>query len=63
MSGRERAPGAAVIIGFATIGWAYCGALIGVGRLFLPMHTTLIVHALGAPVGFAALSTTSWSAC
>jgi hypothetical protein len=37
-------------------GWAYCGALIAVGRKFLPLHTTLVVHAVGAPVGFGLIS-------
>lgn len=46
----------AVILAFAVAGWAWCGALIGVGRQFLPMNLTLIVHATGAPIGFAALS-------
>jgi len=47
---------AAIILAFAIVGWAYCGALIGVGRLFFTMDTTLIIHAIGAPVGFAVLS-------
>jgi len=46
----------AVIIAHAVVGWAYCGALIGVGRQFLPMHTTLVLHAIGAPIGFALIS-------
>jgi hypothetical protein len=40
----------------ALVGWAYCGVLIGVGRHLLPIHATLIVHAIGAPVGFAIIS-------
>jgi len=40
----------------AIVGWAYCGALIGVGRRFLSMEATLVVHAVGAALGFAALS-------
>jgi hypothetical protein len=47
---------AAVILTHALVGWAYCGGIIGVGRQFLSMHTTLIVHAIAAPVGFALLS-------
>jgi len=46
----------AVIAVHALVGWAYCGVLIGVGRQLLPMHTTLVVHAFGAPVGFALIS-------
>lgn len=46
----------AIVLGFAVAGWAYCGALIGVGRQFMSMDATLIVHAIGAPIGFALLS-------
>jgi len=45
-----------VILAHAVVGWAYCGAIIGVARQFLSIHTTLIVHAIGAPVGFALIS-------
>lgn len=45
-----------VILLHALAGWAYCGALIGVGRRMLPMEGALVVHAIGAPVGFAAIS-------
>jgi peptidoglycan biosynthesis protein MviN/MurJ (putative lipid II flippase) len=38
------------------LGWAYCGALIGIGRQLLSLHTTLLIHAVGAPVGFALIS-------
>ena len=47
---------AAVVVVHAVVGWAYCGALVGVGRQFLSMHTTLVLHAIGAPVGFALIS-------
>lgn len=47
---------AAIIVAHAAVGWAICGALIGVGRRFLSMDTTLAVHAIGAPLAFAALS-------
>ena len=46
----------AVIAIHALVGWAYCGTLIGIGRELLPMQATLVVHALGAPVGFALIS-------
>jgi hypothetical protein len=45
-----------IIVTHGLVGWAYCGALIGVGRRLLPLHTALIVHAIGAPVGFAFIS-------
>jgi hypothetical protein len=46
----------AVMLAHAVVGWAYCGAIIGVGRQFLSIHTTLVVHALGAPLGFSLIS-------
>jgi hypothetical protein len=46
----------AIILGHALAGWMYCGALIGIGRLFMSMHATLVVHAIGAPLGFVILS-------
>ena len=45
-----------VVLLHALAGWAYCGMLIGVGRRFLSMDATLVVHAVGAPIGFALLS-------
>jgi hypothetical protein len=47
---------AAVIAMHALVGWAYCGVLIGVGWQILPTHATLVLHAVGAPVGFALIS-------
>ena len=46
----------AIIIGHALVGWIYCAALIGVGRQFMSMESTLIMHAFGAPFGFVLLS-------
>jgi hypothetical protein len=46
----------AVVLAHAVVGWAYCGALIGVGRQFLSIHSTLVLHAIGAPFGFALVS-------
>jgi hypothetical protein len=49
--------GEIVVIGiFGLVGWAMCGAIVFIGRGLMPMDTTLIVHALGAPVIFTALS-------
>lgn len=56
MNERGIASKAAIIVAFAFVGWAYCGALIAVGRQFFSMDTTLIIHAIGAPVGFAVVS-------
>ena len=47
---------AAVLIGFGLAVWAFCGALIGIGRQFMSMDATLIVHAIGAPLGAAFFS-------
>ena len=47
---------AIVILTFAAAVWAFCGALVGVGRQFMTMETTLIVHAIGAPIGAAVAS-------
>ena len=41
---------------FAFIGWAACGGIVMGGRLIMSMQTTLIVHAVGAPLVFGTLS-------
>ncbi len=46
----------AIILGHALVGWMYCGALIGIGMKFMSMQATLVIHAIGAPLGFALLS-------
>jgi hypothetical protein len=46
----------AIVVLFALVGWAICGAIMAIGPLYLPMQTTLIVHAAGATVAFAVLS-------
>lgn len=51
-----RLHGVVVLLLHALAGWAYCGMLIGVGQRFLSMDATLVVHAVGAPIGFALLS-------
>jgi hypothetical protein len=45
-----------IVLLHAVVGWAWCGALVGVGRRFFSMDTTLVVHAVGAPIGFALLT-------
>jgi hypothetical protein len=45
-----------ILLAFGFVGWAYCGLLIGIGRQFLPMDEVLLVHAVGAPLGFALIS-------
>jgi hypothetical protein len=46
----------AITLGHALVGWMYCGALIGIGRHFMSMNATLIMHAIGAPLGFILVS-------
>ena len=42
-----------IILIHALVGWGLCGAIIGIGRNVTSMETTLILHAIGAPVFFA----------
>ena len=44
------------ILIFAFIGWALCGAIMGIGRTVTSLENTLVIHAIGAPIIFAALS-------
>ncbi|MGI9476568.1 MAG: hypothetical protein ACR2PI_07675 [Hyphomicrobiaceae bacterium] len=46
----------AIVVGFGVAVWAFCGALVGVGRPFMAMDMTWIVRAVGAPVGAAIAS-------
>jgi hypothetical protein len=46
----------AIIIGHALVGWMYCAALIGIGRQIMSMQATLVMHAIGAPLGFVLVS-------
>lgn len=43
----------AVAVAFAVPVWANCGAIMGIGPQFLSMESTLIVHAVGGPLGGA----------
>jgi hypothetical protein len=38
------------------VGWVICGSTIAIGRQFLSMTSTLIVHAIVAPIVFALLA-------
>lgn len=51
----------AVIAVFGLVGWALCGSIVFVGRELMPIETVLIVHAVGAPIIFGALSWTYFS--
>jgi len=46
----------AIIFVHAFIGWALCFAAIGIGRALTSMETTLIVHAIAAPIFFTVIS-------
>ena len=45
-----------VITIHAFIGWALCAATMGIGMAVTTMETTLILHAIGAPIFFAVVS-------
>lgn len=45
-----------VTILFALLGWAACGATIGIGMSLMTIDETLILHAVAAPIYFALLS-------
>jgi hypothetical protein len=45
-----------VIAALGLFGWALCGAIMFVGMAVLSLETTLIIHAIGAPVIFTAIS-------
>jgi hypothetical protein len=45
-----------VIFVFSVVGWGLCGAIMGIGMQVMSMDTTLIVHAIGAPIIFSLLS-------
>lgn len=46
-----------IIILHALVGWALCGATVGIGRATTTMEITLIVHAIAAPIIFYIIST------
>lgn len=46
----------AIILGHALVGWALCGATMGIGMAVTSTGHALVVHAILAPVFFAAVS-------
>lgn len=52
MSGRK----AAIVLLHALVGWALCAATMGIGMAATTLQTALVIHAAGAPVFFAAVS-------
>ena len=47
---------ATIMLIHAFIGWVLCGAIMGIGMAVTSIETTLIIHAIGAPVIFVILS-------
>jgi hypothetical protein len=45
-----------IIFIHAFIGWALCAATMGIGMATMTLESTLIVHAIGAPIFFAVVS-------
>lgn len=45
-----------IVLAHAFVGWALCGAIMGVGRQVTSLQTALIIHAIGAPIIFATIS-------
>src|SRR5512142_821100 len=44
------------ILAHAFVGWALCAATMGIGMATIGLNTTLIVHAIGAPIFFSGVS-------
>lgn len=47
---------ALIILAHTLLGWALCGAVMLIGRQMMLLETTLIVHAIAAPMIFALIS-------
>lgn len=45
-----------VILFLALLGWAACGAIMFIGMAVMDLQTTLILHAIGAPIIFSLIS-------
>ncbi|HVP81121.1 MAG TPA: hypothetical protein VMV04_24795 [Thermodesulfobacteriota bacterium] len=45
-----------MIVGFALVGWCLCAATMGIGIAAFGLQVALVVHAVAAPVIFAAVS-------
>ena len=46
-----------VMIACAVVGWALCGAVMGIGLSMTTLETALVVHAVAAPLIFGGLAT------
>ncbi len=45
-----------IILAHAFVGWMLCAATMGIGMSVTSMNTTLIIHAIAAPIFFAGVS-------
>lgn len=45
-----------IVLAHAFVGWALCGATMGIGMATMSIENALIVHAIGAPLFFAGVS-------
>jgi hypothetical protein len=45
-----------IILLHAFVGWLLCAAVMGIGMAVTSLETTLIIHAIAAPIFFAAVS-------
>ncbi|MGO9154424.1 hypothetical protein [Mycobacterium sp.] len=45
-----------VLLVHAVVGWALCAATMGIGMAVTSLHNALIIHVVGAPLFFAAVS-------
>jgi hypothetical protein len=43
-------------VSHGVVGWAICGATVAVGRQLVSLETTLVVHAIVAPLVFGVLA-------
>jgi hypothetical protein len=48
---------AVILVVHAFIGWALCAATMGIGMALASLQTALVIHAIGAPIFFAVIST------
>ncbi len=46
----------AIVLAHAFVGWFLCAATMGIGMAATTLSTTLIIHAIGAPIYFASVS-------
>ena len=47
-----------IILVHAFVGWAWCGAVMGIGMSVTTIQNALIIHAIGGPLGFVLISLT-----